>query len=249
MGVNTMTTFLASPAALPRLCEGPPDVPVFKLEVTDCRDDYCTSEGDGLWICPFIEFIESKVAERAHISHFSFSQVDAFDAQLFEEIESTHVRAMVVEFINAHYESWFKNDVDLPDYDRERDDCRTYCEECESGWQEIHGEYDGPLAEDVPPDENENEQNISVEERQARHNRNLERGHEREIRRAAQEQAENEVIDRDFNCDNDCDGFCDYLNDHYRDAFTANTAALRRRWDKFLADKGEKNFPPLIIAK
>ena len=244
-----MTMFIASPVALLRLSDRPLEVTVPELEVTDCRDDYCTSDGDGLWIGPFIEFIEGKVAERAHTPHFSFSQTDSFEEQLLAEIESTHVRALVTEFINLHYEDWRDKDIDLPDYDSIRDDSREYCDECEGGWREIHNEYDGPLAEDVPPDEDENAQEITNEERQARHRRNLERRRERAHRRVAQEQAENEVIDRDFICEDDCDGFCDHLNDRYRDAFSPNTDALRRRWEEFLADRGEKNFPPLISAR
>ncbi|MCY3019408.1 MAG: hypothetical protein NTW87_10340 [Planctomycetota bacterium] len=227
----------------------PPEVTVPKLEATDNRDDYCTSEGDGLWISPFIQFIEGKVAERAHVPGFQFSQDESLDEQLLAEITSTHVRALLVEFINAHYRDWRDGDVEYPDYDDIRDDSRDYCSECDSGWEEIHGEYDGPRAEQVPPDENEEEAGITEEERQARHLRNLERRRERTRRREAQEEAESEVVDRSFICEDDCDGFCDYINEHYRDAFDPNTAALERRWEKFLADRGEKDFPPLISTR
>ncbi|MGD0092257.1 MAG: hypothetical protein ABSE73_20265 [Planctomycetota bacterium] len=244
-----MAMFIASPVALLVLSDNPPEVSVPKLEIADSRDDYCTSDGDGLWIEPFMEFLEEKVVARAHIPAFGFSQTDRFDEQILAEIKSTHVRALLTDFINAHYEDWRNNDVDLPNYDSIRDDCRSYCDECDSGWEEIHGTYDGPRAEDVPRDENEADPGVSVEERQARHRRNLERGRERTRRREAQEEAESEVVDRDFICEDDCDGFCDCINEHYRDSFSPNTDALLRRWDEFLTDRGEKDFPPLISAQ
>ncbi|MGD0091113.1 MAG: hypothetical protein ABSE73_14440, partial [Planctomycetota bacterium] len=220
-----------------------------QLEITDSRDDYCTSDGDGLWIEPFIGFLEQKVAERAHILRFRFSDPEHIDENTLAEIKSTHVRALLVEFINEHYEDWRNNDVALPDYDSIRSDARSYCDECDSGWEETHGEYDGPRAEDVPPDENEAAPDISAEERQARHRRNLERGRERRHRREAQEDAESEVVDRELVCEEDCDGFCDAINDRYRDCFSPNLEALRRRWDEFLAHRGEKKFPPLISVR
>ena len=81
---------------------------------------------------------------------------------------------------------------------------------------------------------------------QARHQRNLQRRQERARRIAAREEAENEVVDRDFTCEDDCDSFLDHINDRYHDAFDPNTAALKRRWEEFLAARGEKDFPPLI---
>ncbi len=237
--------FVISPPALRKIAQGELDVAVPKLEVSDDRGDYGTSEGDGLWIRPFLEFIEEKVAERAHVSGFTFSLSERLDEDLLDEIESTHVRALMIEFINAHYEQWRDDDIDLPDYDNLHSDCRDYCDSCDSGWNEVHGEYDGPHEDDVDADENESELGISEEERQARHRRNLERRSERARRRAAQQEAEDEVIEREFACDCDCDGFMDHVDDVYRDAFEANIDALKRRWKEFLADRGEKDFPPL----
>jgi len=244
-----MAFFIASPPALLRLSDSPAEVAVPRLEVTDHRDDYCTSDGDGLWISPFITFLEERVAERAHIPRFQFSQDESLDENLLAEVKCSHVRALLVEFTNTHFRDWRDSDVDYPDYDDIREDCRSYCGECDSGWEETHGEYDGPRAEDVPPDENEAEADISDEERQARHRRNLERRRERTRRREAQEEAESEVVDREFTCDDECDSFLDHINEQYRDAFDPNLAALKRRWEEFLADRGEKDYPPLIPAR
>ena len=243
-----MAFFIASPAALVRLSESAPDVPVPKLDVSDGRDDYCTSEGDGLWIEPFIAFIEERVAQRAHTHRFQFSTTERLDRHLLDEIKSTHVRALLIEFINVHYEDWRDNDVEYPDYDDIRDDARSYCEECESGWEVIHAEYDGPRAEDVPADEIEHAEGISEAEHQARRQRNLEHQSERRRRREAQEEAESEVVDRNFICDEECDGFCDCIHDRYCDAFAPNTVALERRWEEYLAERGERDFPPLTAA-
>ena len=244
-----MAMFITSPAGLVRLRASPPEVAVPKLEVTDHRDDYSTSEGGGLWLTPFIEFLEKKVAERAHVARFQFSDTDNLDSELLEEVKSSHVRALLVEFINAHYEDWRDCDVECPDYDEIRGDCREYCSECDSGWEETHAEYDGPRAEDVPPDEDENADGLSEQEQQARHQCNLERRRERRRRREAQEEAESEVVDRELICDEDCDGFLDHIHDQYADAFDPNTVALKRRWGDFIADRGEKDFPPLIPAR
>jgi hypothetical protein len=52
-------------------------------------------------------------------------------------------------------------------------------------------------------------------------------------------------VDRNCICDDDCDGFMDRINDAYRDEFHANTDALEARWEEFLVERGEKDFPPL----
>jgi hypothetical protein len=240
-----MTMFIVSPRALPKASQGELEVPVPKLLVTDNRDDYCTSEGDGLWIEPFLEFLEHRVRERAHVPRFQFSETESLHERLFAEIKSSHVRALLVEFTNQHYAPWRDCDVEYPDYDDLRLDCRSYCDECDSGWHETYGEYDGPFPEDVEPDESENAPGISAEERQARRRRNRTRREERERREAAREEAVSEVIDRELICDDDCDGFLDCISEAYHDAFNPNTAALQRRWEQFLADRGELEFPSL----
>ncbi len=240
-----MTILILSPCALRAMNDVESEVPLPELDVKDDRSDYSICDGDGLWIAPFLEFLEEKVASRAHIRDFKFSQAERLDQQLLEEIPSPYVRALISEFINAEYENWRDRDVDLPNYDRICERSRGYCDGCESGWNEIHGEYDGPLAEDVDPDEDENEAGISTDERQDRHSRNVERRRERARRTAAQEETESEVVEREFVCDSDCDGLLDEIDTNYRDAFDPNLQSLRQRWEDFLVEKGEKNFPPL----
>jgi hypothetical protein len=244
-----MALFIVAPTALAKLVGAEPEVAVPKLKVTDCRDNYCTSEGDGLWIEPFLNFLEQRVRERAHVPGFQFSDTEAINEELLEEVKSTHVRALLIEFTNAHYERWRDDDIEYPNYDDIRDNARGYCEECDSGWQDVFGQYDGPLPSAVPRDEDENEAGIAEEERRARHRRNSERQAERRRRQAAMEEAENEVVDRDWICDDDCDSFCDHINEQYRDAFEPNTAALKARWEEFLAERVEKNFPPLTAVR
>jgi len=133
----------------------------------------------------------------------------------------------------------------LPNYDDVRCDSRDFCDDCDSGWNEIHGEYDGPLAEDVEDDEDENEAGISEEEQAARHQRNLERERERERRRQAQEDAESEVVDREFNCEEDCDSLCEHISDIFRERVDLDLKSLKQRWEAFLEDAGEAAFPEL----
>jgi len=216
-----------------------------ELEVTDQRDDYCSEDGDGVWIRAYLEFLEDIMRERCCRPDFSFSDYEGIAQALLEEIDEPYTRNLIIAFTNEHYESWRDDDVSLPDYDEVRSECRDFCDECDSGWTETHGEYDGPLAEDVPRDEDENAPDISDEERQARHGRNLERRQERERRRCAQEDAENEVVDREFTCDECCDSFDDHVSDIFRERVELNLRALRKRWDDFLEEVGEAVMPEL----
>ena len=136
--------------------------------------------------------------------------------------------------------------MELPNSDDVRLDCRSYCDDCERGWTVTYGEYDGPLPEDVPPDEDETEPGLRDEERQARRTRNQERARERERREAAREEAESEVIDRELTCDEDCDAFYEHVSDHYLDSVNTNWNALKRRWREFLVEIGEDALPELV---
>lgn len=241
-----MAHLILSPGALRRLNESALSTAVPTLEVKDDRSDYDIDDGDGLWIPPFLEFLEDHIRNREGNGRFSFSGADCISTDILDEVKSLYLRALFIEFINAHYEDWRDTDVDIPDRDRVRERCRdTCCYDCESGWEDVYGEYDGPLAEDVDEDEDVNEDGISLEEHDERCERNRDRGRERHDRRAAQKEAESEVVARNFVCAFACDAFTDDVNDRYRDDFSANIPALERRWKNFLVAKGENRFPPL----
>jgi len=231
---------LTRPDDVSRCCE--------ELKVTDHRDDYCSDDGDGVWIPAYLEFLEELVCERCCRPDFSFSDYDEISQALLAEIDEPYTRNLIIAFTNEHYEPWRDDDVSLPDYDEVRSDCRDFCSDCESGWTDIHAEYDGPLAEDVEDDEHEDEPGITNEERAARQQRNEEREQERERRRRAQEDAESEIVDREFTCDETCDSFYDHVSDVFRDRVELNLAALRRRWDDFLEESGEAAMPELRFA-
>jgi len=216
-----------------------------ELEVTDRRDDYYSEDGDGVWICPYLEFLEDIVRERCCLPHFNFSDYEGIAQALLEEIDEPYTRNLVIAFTNEHFESWRDDDVSLPDYDEVRGDCRDFCGDCDSGWTDTHAEYDGPLADDVEDDENEDEPGITDEERAGRQQRNEEREQERERRRRAQEDAESEIVDREFTCDECCDSFYDHVSDTFRERVELNLPALRRRWDNFLMETGEAVMPEL----
>jgi hypothetical protein len=218
------------------------------LEVTDQRDDYCSEDGDGVWIRAYLEFLEAIVCERCCLPNFSFSDYEGIAQALLEEIDEPYTRNLIIAFTNEHYESWRDDDVSLPDYDEVRSDCRDFCSDCDSGWTDIHGEYDGPLADDVEDDEDEDESGITEEERAARQRRNEERESERERRRRGQEDAESEIVDREFTCDESCDSFYDHVSDVFRERVELNVRTLRKRWDDFLEEAGEAVMPELHFA-
>jgi hypothetical protein len=240
-----MALFIVSPDALRRLAEEGFDCPVPELTISDDRDGYSTSDGDGLWIMPFVEFIQDILERVFHLRSFQFSRDDEIDKQIISEIPQPYARAQIIAFINEHYEDWRDNDISLPDYDDVRSDCREWCDECDSGWEETHGEYDGPLAEDVEANEPLSP-DLPDEERQARSQRNQDRQRERERRQRAQEAAEEEVVDREFICDDSCDSFLDHVDECYRNRFDSNVEALRQRWKEFTEQTNDKVFPRLI---
>jgi len=237
-----MPTFLVHPDNLETLHECPEELEVC-LEVEDDRDDYCTEEGNGAWICVFLEFLEEKVRERCRSPRFEFSNTDRLDADVLEEVQERYLRSFFIAFANEHFEAYRDDDVSLPDYGDVCGDYREYCDDCESGWEEIHSEYDGPLAEDVEENEDEAQPGLTRDERREMRLRNQERQAERERRESDQEEAENEVIDREFVCDDDCDGFLDHINDCFYDRIEFNTEALQERWDEFLEEIGETVMP------
>ena len=239
-----MPVALIHPDNLETLTDTPDEIDA-DLEVTDSRDDYALEDGDGAWIGAYLNFLERIVRRRCHLTEFNFSDSDRINQELFDEIPDAYTRALLIRFTNEHYESWHNDDVELPDYDDVRTDCRSYCDDCESGWEVTYGEYDGPLAEDVEEDEDDNAADLTDQERTARRQRNRERSRERQRRERAKEDAESEVIDRDFVCDDSCDGFYEHVSDVYHDRIDLNTDALRRRWEEFLKDAGEDRLPAM----
>lgn len=218
-----------------------------ELEAEDSRDDYSIEDGDGVWIGRYIGWMEEIVRLRCGLPGFAFHDDYIVNDRLFGEIPSPHVRALLIEFTNRVYPAWKDEAVELPGYDDVHSDCRSYCEGCEDAYREIHGSYEGPLADDVEDDENLDEPGITPEERAERIERNAAREDERLRRREAQEDAESEVLDAEWACEDDCDGFTDYFYDAFRDRVEVDTASLSQDWNTFLAEKGERDFPPLIV--
>lgn len=242
-----MAVFVLSEVALRSRCLGPPLVEVPDLKVNDSRDDYGSDDGDGIWILDYVEFMEGVVRNRCGLPNFAFSDDNGIQDDLFNEIPSPHVRALLIEFTNRIYPDWKDDGVDLPDYDDIREGCRSYCEDCDLAYEETHGTYDGDLPEDVAPDEDVNTPGISEKEKQARRRRNAERAAERQRRQEAKDEAESEVVDREWVCLEDCDAFIDYVDERFRENTTVDTEQLDREWESFLAEKGERDFPPLIV--
>src|ERR1035437_5978018 len=85
-----MAFLLLNPAVLSRLSEESLHIAVPPLTVKDHRDNYCTSDGDGLWIRPFLEFLEGEVASRCHLRAFQFSADDFIEEDLLAEIPRGH---------------------------------------------------------------------------------------------------------------------------------------------------------------
>lgn len=242
-----MACFVLSAAALKTRSIGPPQVEVPDLDVKDSRDDYGSEDGDGVWVRDFVEFMEVVVRKRCGLPNFVFSDDCRIQVDLFDEIPSPHVRALLIEFTNRVYPNWKEDGVDLPDYDGVRDDSRTYCEDCDSAYSETYGTYDGELPEDVEPDEDVNAPGLSKRARKSRERRNAARQAERQRRQAAKDEAESEVVERDWACDSDCDGFLDYVSEQCREETRVDTDMLESKWEAFLEEKGERDFPPLIV--
>jgi hypothetical protein len=240
-----MATFLLAPAALDVLGKGKSQGEAPLLEVSDDQYDYGIEEGSGLWIPVFIDFIERKVRKLGRDGRFSFSSQERIGASLLEEIPSSYVRGLIIRFCNEQYEPWRDRDVDLPDYEEIRADCRSYCDDCDSGWEVQYGTYDGPQPEEVEPDEDADETGIGEEERRARILRNRARHGERQRREEARDEAEGEEVGREFICDDECDGFCDCVYEAYRDEFSVGDGELEARWQAFLRTGRRGRFPPL----
>jgi hypothetical protein len=204
-------------------------------------------DGDGVWIRSYVCFLEKIVSERCHLPNFTFNDSNSIRASLFEEIPSDRVRALLIDFTNKCYSAWQDSDVTLPDYDDVRSDCRDFCEDCEYAYEQRFGTYDGPSVDDVESDEDEHDSEVSKQERHERQRRNRERAAERLRRQQAQDDAESEVVDSEWICDTDCDSFLDHVSESYSDAFDGNIPALERRFKDFLVERGEKEFPPLIV--
>lgn len=243
-----MASFLLATAGLTALSEEGPVAEVPDMEVSDRESDYCTSEGAGLWIPVFLKFIEKKVRKLGKDPSFTFSDTDNLDADTLGEIESPYIRSLVIRFCNEQYEEWHDQDVKLPDYDEVHEGCRSYCDDCDSGWHTEYGEYDGPAPEDVAPDEDIEDPGAGEEERSARIERNRERQRERIRRERARDHAEAEEVGREFVCDGDCDSFCDRVLEAYREAFSIDETELEARWQLFLRKGRPGRFPPLHVS-
>lgn len=242
-----MASFLLCKKGLERALAQIPSEAIPSLEESDFRDDYTGSDGDGIWIRDYVGFLERVVRERCALPEFSFVEDDHLDEDLFEEVPSLHVRALLIEFTNEVYPDWKEDGVDLPDYDEVRIDSRTYCDDCEHAYEEVYGTYDGALPEDVEEDEDLQDPDLTDEERRARGVRNTERAAERTRRQEAKEEAEAEVVDQEWVCSQDCDGFLNYVDEQFREGINVDVDKLEDNWDEFLKVRGEYDFPPLIV--
>lgn len=242
-----MACLILHAPALARLAAGAPQVVVPKLEATDDRDDYSAAEGDGVWIPRYVAFMEQIVRSRCGLPRFAFTDDYRLNESLFKEIPCPHLQGLLLEFTNRYYPAWKDADVDFPDYGDVREGCRSFCEDCDYAYEETHGTYAGPLAEDVDPDEDVNLPDLSEGERLARLYRNARKQAERRRRERAQEAAESEVIDREWVCSEDCDSFIDYVDDEFRDRVDVDMEPIESKWAAFLVEKGVRAFPPLIV--
>jgi hypothetical protein len=214
------------------------------LEVSDERNSYDRTDGDGLWIGVYLGFLAEQGRLLGLEKDFFFSDESALNEETFEEVPSLFARRLMLEFTNQHYEDWKAQAVTLPDWDEVRSQCRDYCDDCDAGWECVLGTYDGPLAEDVEDDEDVSDPKLGEAELAARRERNRTRERERQRREAAQEAAEAER-ERNFICDDDCDSFCERVEERFLDEVEIEAASLKSAWEKFSAEKCTRNLPPL----
>jgi hypothetical protein len=215
------------------------------LEVSDERDSYDRTDGDGLWIGVYLGFLAEQGRLLGLEKDFFFSDESTLDEETFEEVPSLFARRLMVEFTNQHYEDWKAQAITLPDWDDIREQNRDFCDECEAGWERVPGTYNGPWAEDVEDDEDVSEPKLGEAEVAARRERNQEREAERRRRESAQEEAEAEEVERNFICDDDCNSFCERVEEQFLEAIEIEAASLKSAWEKFSAEKCTRNLPPL----
>lgn len=141
-----MTLFLLSPAALPSVAAESDAMPMPALDVTDSRDDHSREDGDGVWISPYLTFLEERAAELGRTPPLCFSNSDVMDEGTFEEIPQPYVRATLIEFTNEAYETWRRRGVRVPMYGEVAPECRSYCDECDSGWRDVEDD-DGEVVD------------------------------------------------------------------------------------------------------
>ena len=216
-----------------------------KLDVTDSRDDYNVSDGDGIWIGVYLDFLADRIRLLGMGKDFFFSDSSTLDEETFEEVSSPFLRGLMVEFTSRYYEEWKDEAVTLPDWEDARRDCRNFCDDCDVGWEIVRGTYEGPWADEVEADEDVSDPKLGEAELAERRERNRERQRERERREAAQEEAESEEVDRNFICDDECDAFQERIDEQFREGVEVDVDSLKTKWQEFLAEKGLRQMPAL----
>jgi hypothetical protein len=93
--------------------------------------DFSGSEGCGCWVGYFMEFLQEKVRELTGNERFRFRYTDSISVTRVKDIVDENVRAMIIQFINERYQSWYENDVEIPSWDRARDRCGHICDGCD----------------------------------------------------------------------------------------------------------------------
>lgn len=104
------------------------------LEVTDSADDHATSEGGGIWVGDFIQFLQERVRDESG-DDFSFDHCSV-DTDLFDEIEDDDLRLILIRFTNEVYNRWKKEAVHVPEWSDVAFRCREFCEDCDAGHEE-----------------------------------------------------------------------------------------------------------------
>ena len=214
------------------------EIEVPDLEVSDSREDYYLEDCNGIWIREYLLWIALKTGA-------DDGRVDTDNLDSFDFITSSWLRKLAVEFTNEYYECWRDNIMYKPDYDSTCEDCRGYCDDCEHGWMETHGKYDGPLADNVDDDfekndplEDEDDEYVTDAERDERianqevheddsatgveidrrRARNRRRFAERELERARRRAAQEEAECEVVDRKLICDSDCDGFRDHVEEA-------------------------------
>jgi hypothetical protein len=209
------------------------------LTETDSRADHGTDNGEGGFVPAFIDFLRQKVVAKTGDNTFWFNDYNELNQDLFSEIYDAagfEVAKHLIEFTNKIYPVYLDTMVNNADWDDTRSDCRSHCDDCDSGWHT--DEYDGPDPDDEEQYEDEYEDEdgepLTEEERDAARARN--QALERRLRRDRERFEEN--VEREFVCDDDCDSFLERVSEEFNERHEYNISALLRAYETYCRELG-----------
>lgn len=228
------------------------DLDELDTELNDEQSANDHSYHEGLYIYKYMQWVQSTVrqfSEDGCDDDFCFDDHNEMKNSAFEEINDVLLRRRLFTFTNRFVDYWRDSVCRILSAEDEHENVRqsSLCQECDSGWEEEFGEYEGPDPDEVSEDEDPTMPHLSQEDIVAVIRRNRVRAARRRYYEDARHEAENDSTRR-FICRENCDSFYEACDEAAVDNSSYDTGWLTRKWREFMGTGVPSHIMTLLDA-